>query len=210
MTNETLADAAPLAVIDNAETWHADGSHKQAPYDAVALHVVRNPAQGGETEFCDLRALYDALPEAAQAALRNAVGVHYWSKSLNPRFCAGLDAEARAAGERVAAAIPAMRHPLVCRDEASGRAHLFLSPRFTLAIDGLAPALSSALREGLFALMEAPQFVYRHIWREGDVVLWDNRRTNHRVNAYAADDTRSRYRIRVSGHGPTRAYAHAA
>jgi alpha-ketoglutarate-dependent taurine dioxygenase len=210
MTNETLPDLAPLAVIDNAETWHADGAHKPAPYDAVALHVVRNPAAGGETEFCDLSALVASLPAAAQAALRKAVGVHHWSKTLNPRFAASLDAAARAEGERVAAAVPAMRHPLVCLDEPSGRPHLFLSPRFTLAIDGLAPELSAALLEDLFAMMDDPRFVYAHIWREGDVAIWDNRRTNHRVKAYAAEDVRSRYRITVSGRGPMRPFAQAA
>ena len=210
MTNQTLPDAAPLAVIDNAETWHADGAHKSAPYDAVALHVVRNPAQGGETEFCDLRALYEALPETARQALRRGVGVHHWSKAINPRFAGSLDAAARAQGERMAAALPAMRHPLVCLDERAGRPHLFLSPRFTLGIEGLTPELSAALLDELFGLMEKPEFVYAHTWREGDVAIWDNRRTNHRVNAYAADDIRSRLRITVSGHGPMRAFAKAS
>ena len=72
------------------------------------------------------------------------------------------------------------------------------------------PDLSRALLEELFGLMDKPEFVYSHVWREGDVVLWDNRRTNHRVNAYAADDVRSRYRITVSGRGPMRAFASAA
>ena len=205
LTNELKADAAPLAVIDNAETWHADGSHKAAPYRAVALHVVRNPAAGGETEFCDLRALYDALPEGVKSWLIGQSAAHHWSKSRNPRFAGALTPEAFAEGERVAALFPETTHPLVCADAWDGRPHLFLSPRFALRIPDVAPEYSSGMLEALFALMEEPAFVYRHVWREGDLVLWDNRRTNHRVLGYAADDLRSRYRVTVSGEGPMRA-----
>jgi taurine dioxygenase len=211
MSNEIRADVAPLAVIDNAETWHADGSHKPAPYRAVALHVVRNPARGGgETEFCDLRALYDALPESVKAGLCAKSGAHHWSKSRNPRFAAALTPEAFAEGERVAAMFPETLQPLVCRDETDGRPHLFLSPRFTLRVEGLPPPISTTLLENLFALMEEEAFLYRHQWLEGDLVLWDNRRTNHRVRSYAADDLRSRYRVTVSAAGPMRPFAEAA
>ena len=210
MTNEWRTDRPPLAVVDNAETWHADGSHKATPYDAVALHVVKNPADGGDTEFCDLSALYEALPENVKLGLDGRYGAHHWSKSRNPRFAAWLDAAAFAEGERVAAAFPEARQPVVCWDEAARRAHLFLSPRFTLRIDGLPAELSRLLLDNLFALMDEPQFVYRHVWREGDLLLWDNRRTNHRVRAYAADDVRSRYRVTVTGRGPMRPALRAA
>ena len=141
MTNEVLGHAAPLAVIDNAETWHADGSHKPAPYRAVAVYVVRNPAKGGETEFCDLRALYEALPENIRQQLVGLVAAHHWSKSRNPRFAAGLTQDAFAEGERVAAAVPEALHPLICEDPGDPRPHVFLSPRFTLRLPGLPPEI---------------------------------------------------------------------
>ena len=63
MTNNALPELTAIAVIDNAECWHSDGSHKSEPYGAIAVHALQNPASGGgDTEFCDLRLLYDALP----------------------------------------------------------------------------------------------------------------------------------------------------
>ena len=207
MTNEMRADIAPLAVIDNAETWHSDGAHKPRPYKAVGLHVVRNPAEGGETEFCDMSALYEALPGFMRNMLAGLFCAHHWSKSRNSRFAASLTPEAFAEGERVAKLFPETLHPLVCLSEEDRRPHLYLSPRFTLRVDGLAPEVSTTLLENLFALMEQPAFTYTHIWRDGDLVLWDNRRVNHRVRAYAAEDLRSRYRVTVSATGPMRAHA---
>jgi taurine dioxygenase len=207
MTNEIRADAAPVAIIDNAETWHSDGSHRPAPYRAVALYAVRNAARGGETEFCDMRALYEALPEGLKAALVGRVAAHHWSKSRNPLFAASLTPQAFAEGERVAARYAETLHPLLCEDPADGRPHLFLSPRFTLRAPDLPEEISRTLLDNLFALMDEPAFVYRHIWREGDLVLWDNRRTNHRVRAYGADDLRSRYRVTISAAGPMQPYA---
>jgi taurine dioxygenase len=77
-------------------------------------------------------------------------------------------------------------------------------------VPALPPEVSKTLLENLFALMEEPVCVYAHVWREGHLVIWDNRRTNHRVRAYAADDPRSRYRVTISGQGPMRPYARAA
>jgi len=200
MTNEIRADSDPIAVIDNAETWHSDGSHKIEPYKAVILHAMRNPASGGDTEFCDMNALYEALSPEAKRGLLGRYGIHQWSKSRNPRFV--LDSSAWEEGERIAAAFPERPQPLVFADPETGRPHLYLSPRFTIRIEGLPSDSSRAILEYLFALMEDPRFVYRHSWRERDLVMWDNRRTNHRVRGYAADDIRCRHRVTVSGSEP--------
>lgn len=203
MTNEIRADAAPISIVDNAEVWHADGSHKTEPYKAVITHVVRNPAHGGgETEFCDMRALYDAMPAKLQAQMQTLRGIHHWSKSRNPRFAASLDAEAMAAGERIAAMIPDMPQPLVAADAEIGRPFLYMSPRFTVRIDGVPADLSRALMDNIFGLMDDPGFIYRHTWRDNDLLIWDNRCLNHRVRAYAEDDIRTRHRVTVSGDGP--------
>jgi taurine dioxygenase len=208
MTNEIKPDVAPLAIIDNAETWHADGSHKIEPYEAVIVHVVRNPARGGgETEFCDMRALYDALPTDVKKALRNQIAIHHWSKSRNPRFATSLDAAAMEEGERIASRFPEMSQPLICWDDKGKRAYLYLSPRFTIRLDGVPAEISTAMLDTLFSLMEEPAFIYRHVWLDGDLLIWDNRRTVHRVQAYEADDIRSRYRVTVSGDTPMDPYS---
>jgi taurine dioxygenase len=203
MTNEALHDLAAIAIIDNAECWHSDGSHRSEPYQAIAVHALQNPASGGgDTEFCDLRLLYDALPTADKNLLAGLTAAHHWSKSLNPRFAGRLDNLAREEGARVAAAIPQTRQPVVRTHPETGRPALYLSPRFTLCIDGASPDASQAILNELFSLMDDQRFCYRHQWREGDLMIWDNRCLNHRVSAYATNDVRRRHRITVAGDRP--------
>jgi taurine dioxygenase len=203
MTNEALSDLTAVAVIDNAECWHSDGSHKPEPYQAVAVHVVQNPASGGgDTEFCDLRLIYEALPAGDKKLLAGLTATHHRSKTLNPRFAGALDDAAREKGTRIAAAIPAMHQPVVRTHPESGRPALYLSPRFTLCIDGAAPDASAGIFHELFALLDDPRFCYRHQWRERDLMIWDNRCLNHRVRGYAAGDIRRRHRITVGGDKP--------
>ena len=203
MTNEALRDLTAVAVIDNAECWHSDGSHKPEPYQAIALHILQNPAAGGgDTEFCDLRLMYDALPADDRRLLAGLTATHHWSKSINPRFAGVLDNAAREEGARIAAMIPPAHQPVVRTHPETGRPALYLSPRFTLCIDGAPPDASQAILNELFALMDDPRFCYRHQWSERDLMIWDNRCLNHRVRAYAANDVRRRHRITIGGDRP--------
>jgi taurine dioxygenase len=203
MTNQALTDLTAIAVIDNAECWHSDGSHKAVPYQAIAVHILQNPASGGgDTEFCDLRLIYDALPAGDKKLLTRLTASHHWSKSLNPRFAGALDDAARQEGARIAAMIPRTHQPVVRTHPETGRPALYLSPRFTLGIDGAAPDTSEAVLNELFALMDDPRFCYRHRWRDGDLMIWDNRCLNHRVHAYAASDVRYLHRITIGGDRP--------
>jgi taurine dioxygenase len=202
MSNEICADLFPIGIIDNAETWHSDASHRAEPCQSIFVHATRNPSSGGDTEFCDLRAVYDALATNLQAELAGRDAVHHWSKSRNPRFAGTLDPAAFEEGERIARLVPEMRQPVVRTHPETGRQSLYLSPRFTLRIDGIAPARSDALLAEIFALAEAPRFHYRHEWREGDLVIWDNRWLNHRVRAYPSHDIRRRHRVTIAGDRP--------
>ncbi len=203
MTTEVLPELTAIAVIDNAECWHSDASHKSEPYATIAVHVVQNPAcGGGETEFCDLRLIYDALPAADKRLLSGLTATHHWSKSLNPRFAGVLDDAAREQGVHIAAMIPQIHQPVVRTHPDTGRPAFYISPRFTLAIDGATPDTSEAILNELFALMDDSRFCYRHQWRERDLMIWDNRCLNHRVHAYAANDVRRRHRVTIGGDRP--------
>jgi taurine dioxygenase len=202
MTNEIRDGLPVIGIVDNAETWHSDASHKSEPCQAIIVHVIHNPVTGGDTEFCDLRAVYDALTPDIRSELDGHIAIHHWSKSLNPRFKDALDPAACEEGERIARMIPEMRQPVVRTHPETGRPSLYLSPRFTLHIDDVPRELSDTLLNGLFALMEEPRFYYRHESREKDLVIWDNRCLNHRVRSYAAQDIRCRYRVTVAGDRP--------
>ena len=202
MTNESLPELAPIGIVDNAEMWHSDGSHKPEPYQAILVHVLRNPACGGDTEFCDMRAVYEACPIHIRAALNGRVALHHWSKSRNRHFADTLDPAAREEGERIAQMIPEMRQPIVRTHPDTGRPCLYISPRFTLRIEDMPPDFSDRMLDGLFDLADDPRFHYRHEWREKDLMIWDNRCLNHRVRTYPASEIRARYRVTVTGDRP--------
>jgi len=202
LSNEIRHDLSAIGIVDNAEMWHSDASHRAEPCQAIILHATRNPSSGGDTEFCDMRAVYDALAPDLKAELAGRTATHHWSKSRNARFAGLLDPAAWEEGERIAGLVPEMHQPVVRTHPEAGTPSLFVSPRFTLRIEGIPPARSDALLNEVFALAEAPRFHYRHQWRENDLVIWDNRCLNHRVRSYPSHDIRRRLRVTIAGDRP--------
>jgi taurine dioxygenase len=199
MSNEIRSDLNAIAIVDNAETWHSDASHRPQPCKAILLYAIRNPSVGGDTEFCDMRAVYDALTVALKAELTGRTAIHHWSKSKNPRFVGALDASARQEGERIAALVPEMRQPVVRTHPQTGRPGLYVSPRFTLRIEDVSQERSEMLLAEIFAFAEEARFHYRHEWRDNDLVIWDNRCLNHRVRFFPTHDIRQRLRVSIAG-----------
>lgn len=203
MTNEILSGLPFIGIVDNAEAWHSDAPHTAEPCKGIILYAVRNPSSGGgETEFSDLRAVYDALPQERKAELSGRAAIHHWSKSRNPRLKGTLDAAEFEKGEQVARMVPEMRHPVIRTHPESGRPGVYVSPRFTIRLDGFTPERSDAILDELFALAEDPRFIYRHEWREKDILMWDNRCLNHRVRSYSTREIRCRHRVTVAGDRP--------
>lgn len=203
MTNLARDDMPLIGIVDNAEMWHVDAQHRPDPCKTTILNSILRPAGGGgDTEFSDLTLLWESLDEDIRHLLDGRVGIHHWSKSRNVMFADVLDADARTEGERIADGVPAMRHPLVRRHPDTGRPILFVSPRFTIGIEGLDEESATTLLRTLFQAIEDPRFTYRHHWREGDIVMWDNCRLVHRVHGYDSADVRHLNRITLCGERP--------
>ena len=203
MTNAARRDMPLMGIQDNARMWHVDAQYRPAPNKITLLSNVVSPSAGGDTEFCDMTLLYESLSEDLRGLLSGCVALHQWSKSRNPLFAGRLDPAVRAEGDRIAAAVPSMRHPLVPRHPDTGRPILFVSPRFTIAIEGLDRAASDSLLRALFQAIGDPRFTYRHRWRDHDLVMWDNRRLVHRGHAYPLADVRHMNSITLHGERPT-------
>jgi taurine dioxygenase len=172
--------------------WHSDLSYDANPADAIMLYALQVPSQGGDTEFCDTVAAYEALDAATKARIDGLIGVHryghrggYAVTSLN---------------EKQAAAHPDVYHPVVRKHRETGKKSLFVSPGFTAAIQGLDAAESDALLQQLFDHMLEPSFRYRHKWQVGDLVCADNRSTMHCAIADYTEPRRM-WRMIVGGNG---------
>jgi alpha-ketoglutarate-dependent 2,4-dichlorophenoxyacetate dioxygenase len=168
---------SPRAKISKGnELFHADSSFNDLPSKWSMLRGVIVTPEGGETETIDMRAVWDALPQAMKDRIEGLTARHNYFHS---RRKAGA-----AVDESNNPLAPHMRaeHPVI-RISASGRKALFVGAH-TQCIVGMAEAESQALIEELIAFATQPQFVYAHKWREGDILIWDNRCTLHRGTEY--------------------------
>jgi alpha-ketoglutarate-dependent 2,4-dichlorophenoxyacetate dioxygenase len=144
------------------------------------LHARVIPPAGGDTEFADTRAAYDALPEAIKQRLNGLVAEHSLWHSR-----AKLGGYVPTEDERNA--LPSARHPLVRRHPGSGRSALYIGSHVSHIV-GMPIGEGQALLAELIAFATQPQFVYRHRWQVGDLVIWDNRCTMHRATPFEATD----------------------
>ncbi len=203
LSNEIGPDGKPVGVIDAGDMWHSDSSHHAVPNKMTLLYSVKRPSRGGDTEFCDMHAVYEALPEDLRGRITGRFGIHHASKLLNPRAVISTSRpDAQENYEESARERPHARQPLVRTHPETGRPSVYASPRFTIAIEGMDEAEAQPLLDVLFAYMtnrKAPYYL-RYKWRDGDVVLWDNRSVNHRaVGGYGMDDIRRLHRTVVEG-----------
>lgn len=159
--------------------WHTDGSYKALPSMGSMLHALEIPPEGGETWFCNMFMAYDALPAEIKAKIQGRHMVH--AQDHTRVACPGLTpltTEQRAV-------VPAVTHPLV-RSHGDGRKSLYVNAVVAYYVGGMSLEDGKALHKELMELATRPEFVYRHDWTVGDLVLWDNRPTMHRVTAYDA------------------------
>ena len=176
--NEALFDRADrrrMYSLGN-RLWHTDGSfhHPTARYSMLSAKAV--PDADGETEYADMRAAYDALPAAMRAEIADLRVFHsiiYSRETIG--FTEFSDAER--------AAFPGAEQPLVRVHPGSHRTSLYLASHASHVVGRPVPEGRILLRE-LMARATLPQFVYRHAWRTGDFVIWDNRATMHRGLAF--------------------------
>jgi alpha-ketoglutarate-dependent 2,4-dichlorophenoxyacetate dioxygenase len=164
------------------QLWHTDSSFKRIPAKCSLLSARELPGSGGETEFADLRAAWDALPAARKAQLEGLVVEHSIFRSRSQIGFADFNDE-------ISMELPPVPQALVRHHPASGRTSLYLASHASHII-GRPVEEGRALIEELIAFATQPQFVYQHRWTVGDLVIWDNRCTMHRGRPY--DDTQRR------------------
>jgi alpha-ketoglutarate-dependent 2,4-dichlorophenoxyacetate dioxygenase len=165
--------------------WHTDASFQDPPgrYSMLSARVV--PPVRADTEFADMRAAYDALDEETKARLEGLRAHHsiaYSRQTLGFEFSAEEQ-------EKLKGAV----HPMVRTNPRTGRRALYLASHASRIIDWPVPEGRLFLRD-LVEHATQPQFVYRHIWQDGDLVIWDNLATMHRARAF--DDTKYRRELR--------------
>jgi taurine dioxygenase len=179
------------------EGYHTDHSNAAAPPKATVLHAVKLPDRGGDTQFVNMQRAYDDLPEPMRQRIGDLRAVHVYQSRHSERKLMALSEQAKQS-------VPdAVVHPLVRTHPESGRKSIYLNPIRIEGIIGMEEAEALALLDELLAHATQPQYEYRHQWRSGDMVMWDNRCLLHKANGdYDMSQVRYLYRIMLKGDVP--------
>jgi taurine dioxygenase len=182
--------------IVNGANWHTDDSFMREPCSLTMLYGVVVPSRGGDTQFTNMYQAYADLPDETKARIDPLKVIHTYSSSRKLTHVSTRPAEEMAA-------MPEATHPLVRTHPETGRRALYLNPNRMERIAGLERGESDRLLDELIAHSTQPQYQYRHVWRQGDIVIWDNRCTMHKANAdYPEGERRLMHRVIVAGTAP--------
>ena len=196
MVSTLMADGTTDKTAIRAEDWHTDDSYFAVPAKATLLHSIEIPNHGGSTWFCNMHSVFEALPEATRKRIDGMKAIHGYD---TPR--ARNRPSARTPEE--IAETPDVEHPLVRTHPETGRKSLYLNPNRLDRIVGLERAESDALLDELADEARKPQHHHGHVWSAGDVVVWDNRATMHRVVIdYPVGEKRIMHRVLIEGDRP--------
>ena len=172
-------DGAHVGIYDgdNEEEWHADNSFKPELSRATLLYSVITPEHGGETRFADATRAYADLPADTKRRIEGMQAVH------SIRQLGARQAEAAGGQSSIAAGTLAglaeVEHPLAPVHPVTGSRSLLVGSMVVKNVVGLAPQVSSELLTRLLAHATSQPYVYSHRWRQGDLVVWDNRAVLH-------------------------------
>ena len=181
----------------SGETFHTDHSNHPSPPKATLLFPVALPQAGGDTQYVNMHLAYDELPAAMKARIAGLQAVHVYLSKYSPRELRPLSEESRAMVP------PPGIHPLVRTHPENGKKALYLNPVRIEGIEGMADEDALALVRELMAHAIQPKYEYRHEWRYGDMVIWDNRSVIHKANPdYDMNERRYLYRLMLQGEPP--------
>ncbi len=173
--------------------WHSDISYAERPPMASALYALEVPEGYGDTLWCNMVAAYERLSDGLKDLLATLKAMH--SAELLARRAAAGDNNSR--GFELPAPVA---HPVVRTHPESGQRALYVNPAYTTRFEDMTEAESGPLLDFLYARATPEENVYRHHWRPGDLVLWDNRTTMHYA-VYDYDDTQPRLMHRTTAAG---------
>lgn len=194
-------DGRPLGLHDAGQGWHTDMSYSRDIALANILHAQRVPHRNGkplgETQFRNMHAAYDELPDTLKHTLEGRTATHDFAKFWDEmRKRPGSTRQALTPEQR--AKKPPVSQPLVRRHPITGRMVLYANPGYTMAIDGMDPHQSGEILDFVFRHQERAAFLHTHHWTEGDILMWDNIGTVHNAVAdYMPDEPRYMRRAQV-------------
>ncbi len=185
-------DGKPIGFLPDGELqFHSDSAFLEHPLMATVLYAVAIPSHGGNTLFANAYMAFEALPPALKRRLDGRKGHNVYDYTTQVKT-----------GKLDRTGLPHAVHPVIRTHPETGGKVLYVNRLMTEEIDGMAPEESTEILAALFATIERPEFVYEHVWRRGDLIIWDNRCVQHARRDFPADQTRLMRRIGIAGDTP--------
>jgi len=186
-------DGKPIGNLPDGEMqFHTDQCHQERPAKASMLYAIEIPSKGGNTLFANAYAAYETLPDDVKRRLegRRALNAYDYDNGMTTRH------------SEIPENTPSQWHPAVRTHPATNRKALYVNRLMTRKIEGLPAQESDELLNFLFDHQEQPQFIYEHVWRPGDILMWDNRCTLHARTDFSAAERRLLRRVTILGEKP--------
>ena len=187
-------DGKPIGALPDGEMhFHSDQCHQERPAKASMLYAIEVPSKGGNTLFANAYLAYETLPEPLKRRIegRRAINAYDYDNAAMRR------------GTTVRDGVPSHAHPVVRTHPVTGRKALYVNRLMTACIEGMAPTESEEILQALFDHQEQRQFVYEHVWRPGDMLMWDNRCTLHARTDFSPGERRLLRRVTILGETPS-------
>jgi taurine dioxygenase len=194
IVSNVKVNGEPIGSLGAGEAvWHTDMSYLDVPPMASTLYAIEVPLTGGNTSFCSMYAIYDALPAQLKSRIATLKIKHDGTYNSGGYLRQGVTAtdDPRTS--------PGALHPLVCTHPDTGRQMLYLGRRRNAYLLGLELAESEALLNKLWHYVAQPEFSWEHSWQVGDIVMWDNRCTMHRRDPFDDSARRVMHRTQIKG-----------
>ncbi len=183
-------NGVPIGSLRDGEMWfHHDMSYTEAPYKGTMLYAVEIPSVGGNTKFANMYKAYDALPEATRDRIRGMRALHIYDFALRER----VDLTGDISGYKHQIQPIAVTHPV------TGRKALYVSPLITARIEDTTAADGERLLEELFDFTRDAALIHEHVWRPGDLAMWDNWCSCHARTDFPETERRMLRRCTILG-----------
>jgi len=190
VTDHVDQNGKPIGSLGHGDMWfHSDKCYRKRPHRVSFLYGIEIPSEGGHTRFSSQYAAYDNIPDDLKRRLDGAMVMQGYDYATTERLNLDIDLDD----------ILHYRQPIFVTNPGSGRKALYVSRLNTMWIEGMARDESEDVLNRLFDLTEDPAIIYEHVWRPGDIVMWDNLACLHARTDWPADQGRLLRRCTVEG-----------
>jgi len=193
LVSNITVDGKPIGSFAEEDMWfHIDSGYAARPYKYTLLYAIKLPTEGGNTLFANMYRAYETLPQDLKDKLtgRKALHIHEYKRREKVDLSADFSKS------------PHAFHPVVTTHPETGLKSLFVDRLMTARLEGFAPEESTRILEQLFDHAERPENIYEHVWRYGDLIMWDNRCVTHGRTYFPKDQERILRRCTIEGQPP--------